>query len=499
MAEKTPYLKLGIFVVAGLLLFIFGIFLIGKRKNPFADTFVVEALFDNAGGLRKGAPVRVTGIEKGVVDQLVIPSEPGGKVRVIMKLDGDTQTLISRESIAHVRSQGFLGEKFVEIEIRDLSPDSSSQTSIPDQTSAGKDRIVIQGVEEEDLDKLVTKANQTLDSLHGAIGEYREIATKINSGEGAVGQLLNDKELYRNVRSSVESIQSSSKRLEEIANHVRRGKGTLGDLVYGKELTPQISATLEDARRSAQRLSSLMNDIQSGKGSLGMLIHDEQAATDLRETLKSGRRAAANLEKLLAGFEKGDGPLGALFGGDSASKANFGNTIREAHTAVVQMNEVLTAAKSNFLLRGYFQDRGYFNATDIATNQFDEPVNGRIVQEYTFTAGELFGKDYSARLKRQDPLYAVGVYLMNQNYSLAAVRVYLSEVGGEAENLQLSQARAYVIREYLAKNFPLDEKKVKIKGYGENNDLPIPKERGAGIIRITVYDEKDDSLPPATN
>src|SRR5438552_3822141 len=186
MATKTPYLRLGIFVVAGMLLLVVGIFLIGKQKYTFAKTFEVEAQFNNASGIRKGAPVRVAGVEKGVVNKLLIPEQPAGKARVIMKMDEDTRKLIGPDAVAHIKSQGFFGERYIEIEIGDQAITQSKESY-----------IVIKAEEAEDFDMLVTKANQTIDSLHQTVEEYGNVARKLNAGEGSIGQLLNDKELYQ--------------------------------------------------------------------------------------------------------------------------------------------------------------------------------------------------------------------------------------------------------------------------------------------------------------
>src|SRR5262245_38623955 len=112
MANNNPYVKLGVFVVIGLSLLVTVIFMIEKKKFIFRRTFEIEAIFNKVGGLRKGASVRVAGVEKGVVDQLIVPADPSGQVRVIMKMDDDTRNLIGPNSIADIISQGFFGEKF---------------------------------------------------------------------------------------------------------------------------------------------------------------------------------------------------------------------------------------------------------------------------------------------------------------------------------------------------------------------------------------------------
>ena len=44
-------LQLGIFVVAGIVLFVIAVYLIGNRQNMFVKTFSISANFNNVNGL----------------------------------------------------------------------------------------------------------------------------------------------------------------------------------------------------------------------------------------------------------------------------------------------------------------------------------------------------------------------------------------------------------------------------------------------------------------
>src|ERR1700722_192911 len=107
--------RIGIFVAFALAALSIGIFLIGNKEFLFTPTYVLKTDFQNVGGLDKGAEVRVGGIHEGTVSGIDLPAEPGGKVTVEMKLHTATENLIRKDSIASIKTEGLLGDKYVEI------------------------------------------------------------------------------------------------------------------------------------------------------------------------------------------------------------------------------------------------------------------------------------------------------------------------------------------------------------------------------------------------
>ena len=78
--------RLGLFIVAGLLMFAAGVFWIGKKQFLFSSTYRLSADFQNVAGLNGGAEVRVGGIHEGTVRQIQLPIQPNEKVRIVMEL-----------------------------------------------------------------------------------------------------------------------------------------------------------------------------------------------------------------------------------------------------------------------------------------------------------------------------------------------------------------------------------------------------------------------------
>jgi len=107
--------RVGVFIVLTLLILATGIFLIGDKEFLFSSTYRLKADFQNVAGLNDGADVRVGGIHEGTVKRIDLPSRPDGKVTVVMKLRNSTRNIIRKDSVASIKTEGLLGNKYIEI------------------------------------------------------------------------------------------------------------------------------------------------------------------------------------------------------------------------------------------------------------------------------------------------------------------------------------------------------------------------------------------------
>src|SRR4051812_25292586 len=106
----------GAFVVAGILLFAAGIFLIGDRRMLFSRTFEVYTEFANIAGLEEGAKVRVAGMDAGEVETIHVPPGPSAPFRVKLRVREDLHPIIRVDSVATIQTDGLVGNKFVQVE-----------------------------------------------------------------------------------------------------------------------------------------------------------------------------------------------------------------------------------------------------------------------------------------------------------------------------------------------------------------------------------------------
>jgi outer membrane protein OmpA-like peptidoglycan-associated protein len=105
------------------------------------------------------------------------------------------------------------------------------------------------------------------------------------------------------------------------------------------------------------------------------------------------------------------------------------------------------------------------------------------VKTFTFDGKDLFAKTDTAALGKEKALNQVGTFLENNPYSLAVVQAQTGSKGTKEENLKLSQARAMVVRQYLAKKFKVDDARLKTLGAGEDQKAATD----SGRVTIVVY------------
>lgn len=203
MEAHSPQFKfrLGLFIIVGIILFILGIFIIGKQKNLFNPVFSLRSNFQNVSGLQVGNTIRFSGINVGTVDDIQIVNDSTVKVKMLIKKD--VQKFIKVDSRASIGSEGIIGDKVVVI----------SQGN-------GSDKIVqnnqvILSNEPIETDAIMRSLQVTADNAAVASDDIAGIVAKINNGEGTLGRLIQDKEMADNIDKTIVNMKTSTKKLDE--------------------------------------------------------------------------------------------------------------------------------------------------------------------------------------------------------------------------------------------------------------------------------------------
>jgi phospholipid/cholesterol/gamma-HCH transport system substrate-binding protein len=196
--------RLGAFIFITLAVLAAGVFLIGSKEYLFRSTYVLKAQFDNVAGLSNGADVQVGGVHSGTVLSIKLPHKPGEKVTVVMELDKSTHEIIKQDSVASIETEGVLGNQYVAI-----SFGSVGQAEV-------KNGETIQSMPPLILSDLFKKTSGILDTSQLAINNatmatahLNSVSAKIDSGQGTIGALVNDKQLYDNVQQSTATLQAT--------------------------------------------------------------------------------------------------------------------------------------------------------------------------------------------------------------------------------------------------------------------------------------------------
>ncbi len=196
--------RLGAFIVVTGAILIAGIFIIGSKQYLFRSTYQLKAQFDNVIGLSNGADVQVGGVHSGTVRDIALPHKPGEKVVVVMELDRSTHEIIKQDSVASIETEGLLGNQYLAI-----SFGSAGQAEV-------RNGDMIASLPPLQLSELLKKTNGILDSSQQAIdnttlatAHLNSVSAKIDSGQGTVGALVNDKQLYNNLQQTTVTLHDT--------------------------------------------------------------------------------------------------------------------------------------------------------------------------------------------------------------------------------------------------------------------------------------------------
>jgi phospholipid/cholesterol/gamma-HCH transport system substrate-binding protein len=286
----------------------------GSTGGLFARKLMLRAYFENAAGVKDGAPVTLEGVTIGnVIHVRVVPARNPTPVEVSMRVGYEFLHDLHTDSIAAIAQAGVLGDSFVDISsshatgpppANNAELKTSGSPSIQDVIRTSEDSIT----QVQSLTKKIEILTDSLNSKRGTIGmlindpemahkvsviatDLETITAAIASGKGTLGKLVNDDTLYARINSSVD-------KLDQITTALNEGKGTAGKLLKDDSLYNNLNAAVSNANQ-------LVAEINAGKGSIGKLAKDPAFAKKLDDTVN-------RLDSILTSVDEGKGSIGQL-------------------------------------------------------------------------------------------------------------------------------------------------------------------------------------------
>ena len=318
MAKKTSTVKLGIFIFLGITILVVAIFMLGGKEQLFSSTFNVKAYFKTVQGLKTGATVRLSGIDVGTVKDVQIVNDTTGRVQVTMSIKEDVARFIRTDTRATIETEGLVGNKVVVLEIGSASAEQVREGG----TIRTKEPMSISAVIEETQGVMQYTKKMTKD--------LSEIIARVNRGEGSIGKLLVDDELYTDATNLTKQADKSLQSITGEFDKVTELFNTLGEGV--KSVVTNVDSTVAD-------LDAIIVGVKEGKGIIGeMLVNGSPFDSTFRATL-------SNIEK----------------------------TSADARLAASRLAENMEALKHNWLFKSYFENRGYWDKAE-----YEDDINSKI-------------------------------------------------------------------------------------------------------------------------
>ena len=401
----------GVFVALGALLFTAALFMIGERRMLFERRFPFYAEFASLGQLENGAVVRVSGLDGGEVTDIEIPESPEGRFRVRMEVREDLRKLVRVDSIATTQTEGLVGAIFVNV--------SGGTDAMPPVADEG----TILSREPFQIADLLQQASDTVALMNTTVEAL--------SGDAQIA-------------------------VKQIAAIAEESNGMIRDI------RPDLTAIAQNGRQISSETRDILTAINSGTGTLGKLVKDDTLYRQVRDIAQQAQSVMANVRdvsaearRAIADFRSKDGPTQGLM-------ADMRVTLTQAREATADLADNMEALKRNFLLRGFFNQRGYFDLDDISPADYRSGVleNGkRKAMRIWLSAEGLFesGPDGVERLSdggraRLDS--AMATYLEYLPANPLVVEGFAT-AGPVGERFRTARIRAGMAREYLLGRYEL--------------------------------------------
>jgi phospholipid/cholesterol/gamma-HCH transport system substrate-binding protein len=296
-------LKVGLVMTLALFTLFITVFFASSIENLLSPKVELKAQIQNVKGLRKGAPVWVSGIEVGSVKNISLHPEYG--TIVTLAVNKNTLDFLRKDSEASILTMGLLGDKYVE-----LSSGSPDAALI-------KSGDMIKGTTAVELKDVAEISASSIKKMSDFINKLDHLVTKIERGEGTFAKFLTDPEIYDNLRDI-------SKTLSVVLHEIKDGQGTIKMLLHDPSLYNRMLAATasveeftlvlnnrqgtlrrlaedptlyENLNRASQQLSSIMEKIESGEGIAGELITDKELAGDLKDTITDIRELTKDMKE----------------------------------------------------------------------------------------------------------------------------------------------------------------------------------------------------------
>jgi phospholipid/cholesterol/gamma-HCH transport system substrate-binding protein len=226
--ESHLEFKVGLFVLIAVAAFT-GFLLSISDTSVFKNGKKLNIVFGFANGLKKNAPVRIAGVDEGIVKdiKLFFDRQDGRtKAKVELWINRDTQ--IPNDSTVMINQLGLLGEKYIEI-----VPGIETKTFFQEgETIIGKDPV----------------SQEVLSS------RVMDVAKKLEETFGGVSKIVNDEENLASIRATLKELSSTTAGVNQLVAQTNSGNGTIGKLFYDDRMYENLQGLTADLKENPWKL-----------------------------------------------------------------------------------------------------------------------------------------------------------------------------------------------------------------------------------------------------
>lgn len=237
MAQRwTLEVRVGLFIISGVFFFALFIFAIGDISTYFQPGYRLRVLFETANGITEGSPVQYAGVEVGKIQTVQIkylPERSSPVVELVVRLP--STITVRADDVAAISTFGLLGEKYL-----DLTPGPGEGPILQaNQQLFGKPPV--------STEKIIERSNEVLTQL-------QQTLQGINSLVADPEARLYLKEAILEARDATRHWKVLGERLNVAMSYAESGQGSLGRLVFDDDLYRRMVTFVDDLRAHPWKL-----------------------------------------------------------------------------------------------------------------------------------------------------------------------------------------------------------------------------------------------------
>jgi phospholipid/cholesterol/gamma-HCH transport system substrate-binding protein len=224
-----------------------------------------------------------------------------------------------------------------------------------------------------------------------------------------------------------------------------------------------VESVLASTQQVADDVAAILHDVRAGRGTVGQLLTDESLyhsvramATDGERAVVAIREASEDVREAIAGFRGEETEIRGL-------TADVQQTMTAARRAMTNLVDATEAIQRNFLLRGFFRRRGFFNLDDVTVAEYREgtlETRDRRALRIWLRADVLFERDTDGVERLTDGGRArldsaMSQFVRYTERSPFVIEGYAHGVTADVRHL-VSRSRAELVHDYLVDRYTLD-------------------------------------------
>lgn len=272
-------LKVGLLALAAISSLVFMSFKITTNQSGFGSYNQYKTTIEDASGIFPKTAIKIAGITAGRIKNIDLDGH-----KAIIEFELLEKIKVPEDSKLKIKTVGFLGDKYLEIQI------GKSDTILP---KGG----VITALEGEGLENILKDAGEVVKDLKTVVATIKDTIAP-EDAEQPLKKMLNDVDaMVANAKKFTEVLarlgdKNESKINTMIENFEKLSTDLRGEL--SKENDQSVMAKLQDildnGKKFTDDLKLITSDIRAGKGTIGKFISEDDLADQVSETLAGVNR-----------------------------------------------------------------------------------------------------------------------------------------------------------------------------------------------------------------